>query len=112
VLFSDALAWFDHTITRISSHEFGSGVLNVKPNYPEPFSDYTIIEYTYTKSEPEWIGLKVFNSSGQLMRATGKKAKHGSDHFIISGDGLMPGIYFYRLFISTEFHTGAIIKTE
>jgi M6 family metalloprotease-like protein len=65
-------------------------------NYPNPFNPVTEISYSL-KSEGQ-VTLSVFNTKGELVRLLENGKKSAGNHTVnFKGEGLISGIYFYRL---------------
>lgn len=65
-------------------------------NYPNPFSESTIIMYHLTR--PDNISLKIFDITGQVVETLVQGLQPAGDHQISwQPDKLINGIYFYRL---------------
>ncbi len=82
-------------------------------NHPNPFSDQTIFEVWNPDSEP--VHLLIFDGRGRLVsqltndQGSGGVEKitwNGTDH---RGARLSGGIYYYRITVGTDSHTGKLI---
>jgi hypothetical protein len=75
---------------------------------PNPFSDYTNIEYILNK--PEFVNLSILDQFGNIVTVLVDEFKEDGVHYeILHSSGLSSGIYFYRLSIGLEVFTGKII---
>jgi len=82
--------------------------LEVSQNTPNPFSQKTEISVSlHTKST---LKLKITNLTGQTILELNKgTVPDGNHNFIINGDELSPGVYFYTIFAGTESVTRKMI---
>jgi photosystem II stability/assembly factor-like uncharacterized protein len=65
-------------------------------NYPNPFNPETRIMYNIPKDEN--VNLKIYNSSGQLLKEMDLGMQTAGVHsFEFSGESFASGIYFYKL---------------
>ena len=72
------------------------GKTNLMGNYPNPFTDSTIIEYQVGRPGP--IILELFNTLGQHVRTLANgHHQTGTYSTVLYGRGLGSGVYFYQL---------------
>ncbi|GEM_PF-4513178 len=73
----------------------------VAQNFPNPFSPETVIEYEL--SQPGPVTVRVFNVEGELVRSLVGGMEQAGRHRVAwdgrndAGEGMAPGIYFYRV---------------
>ncbi len=73
-----------------------NGKTDLLGNYPNPFTDTTVISYQVGR--PGHIVLEVFNTLGQRVRTLANHHHPAGKHTtILYADGLSTGTYFYRL---------------
>ena len=69
---------------------------DVSQNYPNPFSNTSVIEVNLRNSTE--LSLEVVNLMGQkVYKTTPINAKHGLNTLTIDATGLTPGVYFYSV---------------
>lgn len=73
----------------------GNGI-KFSSNYPNPFSEKTIINYTLSK-ETNTAKIFVYDINGRLMDNYDLKERRNESKLVISKKDLKPGIYFYTL---------------
>lgn len=67
-------------------------------NYPNPFSDLTIISFELTKSNAGKIRIALYNQNGSFIKEVYNGFKMQGKHEIeLSGKNLVPGTYFYEI---------------
>jgi len=79
-------------------------------NYPNPYNDYTEIEYTLVESGK--VNLEVFNTLGEKIDIIINDEMHnaGSHKAKINASQLSPGMYYYRM--NVESKSGSTSKTR
>ena len=69
---------------------------SLKQNYPNPFNSKTVIEFELTKTTT--LSLTVFNVAGRHVKVLAKGSyAPGLHRFSFDADGLVSGMYFYKL---------------
>lgn len=81
---------------------------SVKAAFPNPFDRASEIECTLPYSGK--TRLSVFDELGRDLYQEEKILSRGSHTFIISGDNLQPGIYFYSIYFDGEIKSGILMK--
>ena len=78
-------------------------------NYPNPFSNNTIIEFNIAKVSE--VSLSVYNSTGSLVsNLINNEFKYLGKHSILfEGGDFNPGIYIYKLQVGSEMLTGRMV---
>lgn len=90
--------------TGISNHFYFQDTdgLIVEQNYPNPFSTLTKIRFTVSGlqgSRQFTLQLKVFSMSGsEVAIPVNSGFSEGKHEIVLDGEGLPPGIYYYRIF--------------
>ncbi|MFH0760446.1 MAG: T9SS type A sorting domain-containing protein, partial [Bacteroidota bacterium] len=80
-------------------------------NYPNPFTDQTVINYTLGRDET--VKLEITNLTGQVVFSTDEGIQPVGQHQIqIQSPGLSPGIYFYTLHAGQDKQTRKMIVME
>jgi len=65
-------------------------------NYPNPFSMSTTIEYSISKAD--FVKLEIFDVIGREIVTLNEGKKQAGKHTVrFEAEGLVPGIYFYRI---------------
>ncbi|HPE56325.1 MAG TPA: T9SS type A sorting domain-containing protein [Bacteroidales bacterium] len=77
-------------------------------NYPNPFSENTIIKWPFNP-EDEFIQFNIFNSSGQHVKES--KIKN-SGEVLLNGHSFPPGIYYIQITDSHKYFTGKMVKVN
>ncbi len=72
-------------------------------NYPNPFSDETVIRFTASHSNN--YRFTVYNILGELVFEKNYKAHKGINRFSFSAEGLDTGLYIYRIESGYEVET-------
>ena len=81
--------------TFISSQDAGDNFI-LKPNFPNPFSDQTSINFVLT--EPSFVRLSIFDASGRLIKEFASREYPAGEHRLEwSTEKQTPGSYFIRL---------------
>lgn len=93
--------------TWITAQEFTSQTIKTR-NYPNPFSNSTVIEYEIP--EPGCVVIKVFNSTGMRINETSiYQPSMGTKTFLLQGTNLPAGIYYYQIQTGNRSGTGKMI---
>jgi photosystem II stability/assembly factor-like uncharacterized protein len=80
-------------------------------NYPNPFSDFTVIHFT--APETEMINIDLYDLNGQFIRRIFAGQSHTGENQILLDKGLMkPGIYIYTINSNAHKLTGKVILTK
>lgn len=70
--------------------------IQLAQNVPNPFATRTTIYYRLL--EPGHVTLQLFDLSGHLLRRLlDRRQEAGDQSYVLSAEGLAPGVYFYRL---------------
>ena len=78
---------------------------------PNPFNEFATINFRTIETAP--ISLSVYNSTGTRCAALTKGVKPAGDYsFILDGDSLLPGYYFYVLKIGDNIYKGSILHVK
>ncbi|MGZ5220444.1 MAG: DUF4082 domain-containing protein [Chitinophagaceae bacterium] len=75
-----------------------AGILKneLRQNYPNPFSNETVIHFSLAK--PAKINLSVFDINGRLVKTVINGSREAGEHVVkINANPLARGIYFYKL---------------
>ena len=81
--------------TFISSPDAGDNFI-LKPNYPNPFSDQTMVSFVLT--EPSLVRLSIFDASGRLIKEFADRDYPAGEHRLEwRAEQQTPGSYFIRL---------------
>jgi len=81
----------------INPHANNSSIINLH-NYPDPFTDYTIIEYEITREPGHPVLIQIFDLTGNRVGLIENLPCMSGKHRIkYRPDGLKPGIYCYQL---------------
>ncbi len=98
---------------RISSE---ANKFNISQNYPNPFKDYTVINFSVNKNG--YTSLKIFNLKGRLIKILVNDNKNKGDYSVIwdgtdqKGNKVTSGIYLYRLQVDKYCMTRSLIITN
>lgn len=87
---SDTITFLYHALTTIGFADSRAGIEQLSQNYPNPFSETTIIAYDLRGQTGELI---VSDISGKLISVHTLNSPNGQ----VTIGGLLPGIYFYSL---------------
>jgi uncharacterized protein (DUF1501 family) len=80
----------------------------LKQNYPNPFKDKTVFEY---HSPGGRVELKLFDAQGRLVSVlTDENLPSGKHEFVLNGDELPSGNYYYQLITSAGQISRQMIK--
>ena len=80
-------------------------------NYPNPFSESTIIEYKLEHSS--YVKLDVYSVTGQKVRSMSDEFQHSGIHTInFNAEDLPDGVYFYKLDTGTSVSIGNMIHKK
>ena len=84
----------------------------ISQNYPNPFtSEGTEIEYTQVAGAP--TELLIYDSKGHLIEnARFDSNSQNGNRYHFSGEGLIPGVYFYTVVSGSERVTKKMVKIE
>ena len=75
----------------------------LKSNYPNPFNQSTIFEYSITGLKLQRVELEIYNILGQKIKTLVNKKQSGGNYIIQwngcddSGQAVASGIYVYQL---------------
>jgi choice-of-anchor B domain-containing protein len=89
-------------------------VLELKQNYPNPFTAYTTLEYDVPS--PQYVVLRVFNIKGQLVTTLVDEEQGAGYKSIIwdgtndNGDTVSSGVYFCQMYTPANPNGGQFIK--
>ena len=90
----------------VSSVSFKEKLADVKV-YPNPFTEQAIFEIE-TEQAFQNITLTIFDMTGRAIKSM---PSNGNNQIILTKDGLIAGIYFYRLEADNQLlDTGKLIK--
>ena len=74
---------------------FRAEQISLLQNYPNPFKDFTSIEYSVPSGKVE---LKLFDSRGRLIKTlVNQTMEKGTYNYNLDGHDLAPGNYYYQL---------------
>ncbi len=76
-------------------------------NYPNPFNNYTHIEFKSKKAEI--IQLNIYNSEGKQIRSTQYNCQKGQNRIKLKRDQLTQGLYFYTIIQNYKIFNGKFI---
>jgi hypothetical protein len=76
---------------------------DVAPNYPNPFTGVTTIEYNNVKEET--INLNVYNTLGALVYSNKYQSNTGKNFIVFDGSKLSAGMYIYTVSNGKETFT-------
>ena len=80
-------------------------------NYPNPFSDYTIIPFTLTKGTE--IRIILYNSGGVMIKELiNEQLVSGEYEYEINTNYLLPGTYYYCITVGNASMTKKMVKLE
>jgi len=89
-------------------------VLELKQNYPNPFTTFTTLEYDVPS--PQYVVLRVFNIKGQIV-ATLVDEEQGAGYKSVvwngtndNGDPVSSGVYFCQMYTPANPNGGQFIK--
>jgi hypothetical protein len=81
---------------------------SVSRNYPNPFTGKTVVNVYLQKSGD--LNLDITNVMGQKVMSIPKgQAPAGSSQFVIDGNGLSSGVYFYTVSLDNQSITNKMI---
>ena len=89
-------------------------MLELKQNYPNPFTAYTTLEYDVPS--PQYVVLRVFNIKGQLVTTLVDEEQGAGYKSIIwdgtndNGDTVSSGVYFCQMYTPANPNGGQFIK--
>jgi hypothetical protein len=98
---------FENTNAGISENVVNIPELKLK-TYPNPFVNYTKISFSLPS--PDYVSLKIFDISGRMIKHWSGFLKTGEHSFILDGDDLTQGIYFYSLKTQGKTYINKIVK--
>ena len=85
--------------------------LNQVSIYPNPFKDQLHISYSVAESNV--VKLSVFNALGQQVNIVEQGVQAPGKYMLdMNSSNLDKGMYYYRLEIGEEIHTGKLIRSE
>jgi hypothetical protein len=74
----------------------GRNDFNLLPNYPNPFSTSTTIQYTLAKTSP--VRMALFDANGREIRVLVNGTRESGTHAVeVNTSTLSKGVYYYRL---------------
>ena len=80
--------------------------------YPNPASDEVNVVYTLRDHLSSEVKLQVLDASGRFVDQYTTQAGAGINAFTIDRDDLVSGIYFIRVMVGEESHTGSMYITR
>ncbi len=98
---SKIIEFFDGIYTSVDEQDQDNYILRLNQNYPNPFSNHTIISYSL--AEDSYVLLEIFNIRGQRIKTLINKNISKGNHEVIwsgknnNGNNVKPGIYFYNI---------------
>ena len=94
----DQITLTQKAVTAVNDHDLP---LTLTQNYPNPFSDFTTIEYRITK--PSAVSIQILNMLGQPVRTINNGMQQPGKYSVIwnatdnAGSRLKDGFYLYRI---------------
>ncbi|MBK6347308.1 MAG: T9SS type A sorting domain-containing protein [Bacteroidales bacterium] len=85
-------------VVSVEGNQVSTGSQNIRlyKNYPDPFSQQTIISFQTSETGP--VRLDIFNSTGiRIMTLVNQLVAAGKQEIVFDASGLYSGIYFYQL---------------
>ncbi len=96
---------------QIKNFEDEEVAINIKNNYPNPFTSLTEIQYFVSKKEP--IKLTLYDINGRAVAyLIDKYVNPGWNTLIVNGSGLIPGAYILKLECSGKVTMKSISKSN
>ena len=89
-------------------------VLELKQNYPNPFTSFTTLEYDVPS--PQYVVLRVFNIKGQIVATLVDEEQGAGYQSVIwdgtndNGDTVSAGVYFCQMYTPANPNGGQFIK--
>jgi hypothetical protein len=86
------------------------------PNFPNPFSDHTLIRFVLAQSVP--VSLRIYDSSGRLVRSLESGIREAGENRVPwngrsdRGERLAGGVYFYRLEAAAVQETRSLVLID
>jgi hypothetical protein len=97
----DAAVTYDDYVIRILNgvgvieNALDANTFNVAPNYPNPFTNVTNINYNTVKAED--VTMKVYNMVGGLVYSNQYESIQGKNTIVFDGSKLSAGMYIYTV---------------
>jgi hypothetical protein len=91
----------DHTYTSVQPPEESGPVPRLSQTYPDPFSEYTRIDFGLPEAGP--VSVKVFDMSGHVVRTLLSEVKDPGRYTVTwdgkndSGEKVASGVFFYQV---------------
>lgn len=80
----------------VHADETGFSSFSLKQNYPNPFSAYTVIDFSVPEDGP--VSLVIYNSLGaEVINVVNKELKAGKHHYELNTSSLPGGLYHCQL---------------
>ena len=91
-------------------------VLEIKLSYPNPFTNFTTIEYDVPSEQN--VVLRIFNIRGQIVKTLVEEDKSPGYYSIVwdgtydSGDEVSSGVYFCQMYTPKNPNGGQFVKAK
>ena len=101
---------------RVDGRQLIPDVLEIKQSYPNPFTNFTTIEYDVPSTQN--VVLKIFNIRGQIVKTLVNEDKSPGYYSVVwdgtndSGDAVSSGVYFCQMHTPKNPNGGQFIKAK
>jgi subtilisin family serine protease len=108
---TDWIEWNKYGKKNSGNHLTNSSDYSLEDNYPNPFNPSTTINYTL--KENGYVSLKVYDILGrEVADLINEKQSAGSYNVTFIADGLVSGVYFYKLKVNDFIEVKKMILTK
>lgn len=101
---------------RIDGRQLIPDILEIRQSYPNPFTDFTTIEYDVPSAQN--VVIRIFNIKGQTIKTLVNEDKSAGYYTVIwdgtneNGDAVSSGIYFCQMYTPKNPNGGQFIKAK
>ena len=101
---------------RVDGRQLIPDVLEIKQSYPNPFTNFTTIEYDVPSDQN--VVIRIFNIRGQIVKTLVDEDKSPGYYSIVwdgtndSGDEVSSGVYFCQMYTPKNPNGGQFIKAK
>jgi len=102
---------YNGLVVSIQDYSMSSDQLTLNGNYPNPFSQSTIISYDL--KDEGFVSLKIFDALGnEVATLVNSKQSSGLQEVVFDANGLSQGVYYYTLKIANLIKTKKMVLTR
>ena len=101
---------------RIDGRQLIPDILEIRQSYPNPFTDFTTIEYDVPSAQN--VVIRIFNIKGQTVKTLVNEDKNAGYFTVVwdgtneNGDAVSSGVYFCQMYTPKNPNGGQFIKAK